>query len=182
MKNENRENIVPYFKIVSVVFMTVLLMSSLSLFYGSYERRVYRRDYSGYVEKYCTEYGIPEYTVYAVIKTESNFSKDAVSKSGAIGLMQLMPETYKWLVSRSEGKPGDIYDPEENIKYGVYLLSILYEKYGDDEMVFAAYNAGMGNVDKWLAEGEYEIKFDETKNYVNKIRIAQEKYKKLYYR
>ena len=96
--------------------------------------------------------------------------------------MQLMPETYLWLVERSGAEAGDIYDPEENIKYGVYLLSILYERYGEDETVFAAYNAGIGNVDKWLAEEEYEIKFDETKNYVNKVKTAQEKYKKLYCR
>ena len=182
MKSENGKKALPYFKIVSAICITVLLMSLFALLYGFYERKIYRRDYSEYVEKYCAEYGVSEYTVYAVIKTESDFSKDAVSKSGAVGLMQLMPETYGWLVARSGGVPGDIYDPEENIKYGVYLLSILYEKYGEDDIVFAAYNAGMGNVDKWLAEDKYEIKFDETKNYVNKIKIAQEKYKKLYYR
>ncbi len=182
MKSENRDRFIPYLKIVSALCVAALVMSLFALLYGFYERKVYRREYREYVEKYSAEYGVSEYTVYAVMKTESNFSKDAVSKSGAVGLMQLMPETYLWLVERSGDKAGDIYDPEENIKYGVYLLSILYNRYGDDEIVFAAYNAGMGNVDKWLDEEEYEIKFDETKNYVNKVKTAQEKYKKLYCR
>ena len=182
MKSENREKVIPYLKIVAALCIVALVTSLFALLYGFYEKKVYRREYKEYVEKYSAEYGVPEYTVYAVMKTESNFSKDAVSKSGAIGLMQLMPETYLWLVERSGAEAGDIYDPEENIKYGVYLLSILYERYGEDETVFAAYNAGIGNVDKWLAEEEYEIKFDETKNYVNKVKTAQEKYKKLYCR
>lgn len=182
MKSENREKVIPYLKIVSALCIAVLVMSLFALLYGFYERKVYRREYKEYVEKYSAEYGVLEYTVYAVMKTESNFSKDAVSKSGAVGLMQLMPETYLWLIERSGAEAGDIYDPEENIKYGVYLLSILYERYGDDEIVFAAYNAGIGNVDRWLAEEEYEIKFEETKNYVNKVKTAQEKYKKLYCR
>lgn len=139
------------------------------------------RRYSEFVSRYSAEFGVEEYVVYSVIKAESGFDKDAVSQKGACGLMQLMPDTYGWLLTMMHEEKGDIFDPEENIKYGTYYLSLLYEKYGNWKHALCAYNAGMGNVDKWLMETPFEIPFPETQRYVNKLEVAMGKYKRLYY-
>ena len=163
-------------------------MLLVSLIAGAYtisryvERRYYPRLYSEYVEKYSSEYGVPEYIVYSVIKVESDFDAAATSDKGACGLMQLMPKTYKWLCELLDSEPKDILDPKENIKCGTYYLSMLYKKYESWQLAFCAYNAGMGNVDKWLEKEPFEIRFVETQYYVNKLEVVMEKYESLYYR
>ena len=147
-----------------------------------FPRLIYPRKYQEYVEKYSREFSVDEYIVYSVIKIESGFDEDAISIKGACGLMQLMPSTYSWLVETRGEVAKDVFDPEENIKYGTYYLSMLYEKYGNWTYVLCAYNAGMGNVDKWITSPPFTIPFSETKQYVNKLEIAIGNYKSLYYR
>lgn len=142
---------------------------------------LYPRAYSEYVEEYASEFGVDEYIVYSVIKVESGFDKKALSQKGASGLMQLMPDTYRWLAELRNEAAGDIFEPRENIKYGTYYLKVLYEKYGNWTYALCAYNAGMGNVDKWLKAERFEIPFPETKEYVNKLEVAMDRYKGLYY-
>ena len=152
-------------------------------------------EYASFVEKYSLEYGVPENLIYAVIKTESGFDSSVVSKKGAVGLMQLMPATFEWLtkdILRDHLGVGMLYDPETNIKYGTYYLSRLYNKFGDWDTALAAYNCGEGKVAEWLVDSRYSAdgkkliiknipsEYKETKNYVNKVNTAFEKYKKLY--
>lgn len=149
------------------------------------EHLVYPKKYSEYVEMYAEKYQIPENVLYAVIKTESDFDSGAVSEKGAIGLMQLMPDTFKWLGKDILGEnlaEGMMYDPETNIRYGCCLLSRLYNRYGSWDIAFAAYNAGSSRVDGWLdADGNLpEIPIEETREYVKKTRSALDKYDKLY--
>ena len=154
------------------------------------DRHLYPRDYREYVERYSAMYGVPEHIVYAVIKVESKFVSNAVSHAGAVGLMQITPDTFDWLMLRQkeEMDTGMLYDPETNIKYGTYLLSRYYDRYGDWKLVFAAYNGGPGNLDKWLEDPEYadgegglkKIPFRETRNYVRKVTDAWDTYERLY--
>ena len=132
---------------------------------------------------------MPEEIVYAVILTESRFQRDAVSRAGACGLMQLMPATYEAVAYELDRIPDEImiFDPGTNICCGVYLLSKLYEKYGCWETAFAAYNAGEAAVDLWLSDDRYSasgrltyIPYSETAGYVKKVRCAAESYKKIY--
>ena len=146
------------------------------------QKRMHPRAYSEHVEKYCSEYSVPEYVAYSVIKVESDFEADAVSDKGACGLMQLMPETYSWLADELGEEVGDIFNEEINVKYGIYYLSILYKRYGDWTVALCAYNAGMGNVDKWLEAEEFVIRFPETQLYVKKLEVVIERYQRLYYR
>lgn len=167
-------------------------------------------EYADTAEKYAQEYDVPLEVVYAVIETESHFESDAQSGVGACGLMQLMPDTYDWIQGRlgegentdgqAEGNtqqavspetPGeeeaDIFDPETNIRYGVYYLSYLYERFGVWETVYAGYNAGPNIVAKWLEDETYStdgktlehIPYTETANYVVKVSDARERYHKL---
>ena len=156
-----------------------------------FEKAAYPRDYAEYVEVYAEAYGVPETVVYAVIRTESDFDSGAVSSVGAVGLMQMMPETFTWLTDEilfDHLDEGMLYDPETNIKYGTYYLSRLYDRYGDWDVTFAAYNGGSGNVDEWLADSEYadgegglkDIPFRETRSYVKKVNKALKKYERLY--
>ena len=162
--------------------MSLVLFIALCYFANNYTQRLfYPKKYEEYVEKYAQEYAVPEYVVYSVILIESDFKCDAVSQKGACGLMQLMPSTYEWLVELTNGTVMDIFDPNENIKYGTYYLSMLYEKYKDWTLALCAYNAGTGNVDEWLKDEPFTIRFLETQHYVNKLEVAMDKYKSLYY-
>lgn len=154
-------------------------------------QQLYPREYAEYVTKYCNEYDVPEALVYAVIQTESNFNPNAVSRVGAKGLMQLMPDTLDWL-SRLLGEDypsGDITDPETNIKYGTYYLRHLYDRFDNWDTALAAYNAGHGRVSGWLEDSRYtddgislkNIPLEETKNYVNKVNASYNQYTEIYY-
>ena len=158
------------------------------------ERQTYPKKYAEFVEKYSDEYGVPETIIYAVIKAESNFDRTAVSSAEppALGLMQLQEETYEWVASyllKETPSAFDIYDPETNIRNGTRYLAYLYGRFGNWDTVFAAYNAGPGNVSKWLEDSEYSddgetlkyIPFKETRGYVEKVNRFRETYERLYY-
>ncbi len=180
----------------SVVIITILALSVLcgflfQILWDTFDRINYPKEYSDYVEVYAYEYGIPEYVVYSVIKVESDFDSSVVSEAGAVGLMQLMPETFVWLTSEN-GENLDsatLYDPETNIKYGTYYLSKLYLQFGTWDEVYAAYNAGPTKVSEWLSDKKYsdngktldDIPYKETEKYVKKVNNANETYIKLYY-
>ena len=144
------------------------------------EKKVHPVEYKEIIEKYASEYNIPEYIVLAVINTESGFDPEAVSNAGAMGLMQMMPDTFTWLTSAEHlGENLDstaLYEPEVSIRYGCYYLRYLFRKFYNWDTVFAAYNGGEGNVAKWLADPEYSdgkgnlthIPFKETRKYVKK--------------
>jgi len=145
--------------------------------------------YSEYIEKYSAEYGLSKYMVSGVIYAESRFDNKAHSGL-ARGLMQITDATADWVAE----KLGIDYDydmaeePEINIKMGCYYLSCLIEKYHNEETALAAYNAGMGNVSKWLADARYssdgetldDIPYGETKRYVKRVKVFTYIYEQLY--
>lgn len=171
-------NCTKVFSFLLIVTVCLCILGFVSL---CVERALYPRHYREYVEKYSRLFSVPEAVVYSVIKVESDFDKQAVSSRGACGLMQLMPTTHAWLAETLGEDKKDIFEEEENIKYGVYYLSMLYKKYENWTHTLCAYNAGEGNVDKWLKEERFEIPFAETQNYVNKLEVVIGKYKSLYY-
>ena len=140
---------------------------------------LYKRKYSEYVIKYSQEYNVDENLIYALIKAESNFEVDAVSSKNAQGLMQLMYSTAEEVAikNRIELTKENILQPETNINIGTKYISTLLEKYECVEVALAAYNAGIGNVDKWIENGTIKsngsdienIPFKETNTYVRKI-------------
>ncbi len=114
-----------------------------------------------------------------------------VSRSGAIGLMQVMPETGEWIAGKLN-KTGftaeDLKDPDTNIQFGCWYLRFLLDRYSSNQThAVAAYNAGHGNVDAWLMDPSVttdnmltNIPFPETDDYVEKVLRAHEKYEELY--
>jgi soluble lytic murein transglycosylase len=136
-----------------------------------YERIRYPLHYDAIVREQARAKGVDPALLAAVIYQESKFHTDARSSSGAVGLMQLQPETAKGIALRTGGttfQVNDLTNPAINIRYGSWYLQHLFSKYGDERLVLAAYNAGQGNVDRWLQEGE-EIGFPETRAYVDKV-------------
>lgn len=129
------------------------------------------------------------YLVASMIRVESNFQRDAISPKGATGLMQLMPSTAVW-VAEQKGITLDedkLTDPVINIALGTYYFRTLFEKWGKVPAL-AAYNAGRGNLEKWLNEGIWDgswdrrgdIPFYETQDYVRKVIILEKWYNYLY--
>ena len=100
-------------------------------------KRIINNRYNHIINYYCQLYGIDQELVKLIIEKESNFNPRAVSKSGAIGLMQLMPKTAEFLGVKNP------HDPRENIKGGVKYLRNLFDMFGGDlELILAAYHAG----------------------------------------
>ena len=80
--------------IVTILVLSILCALIYQVVWDKIDRQRYPRQYSEYVSEYSAAYGVPEYVVYAVIKVESNFESNAESHAGAIGLMQLVPDTF----------------------------------------------------------------------------------------
>ena len=165
---------------------------ALNHLWRMWDAHTHPKDYVDYVEQYAEEYDVPADVIWAVIKVESDFDPLAESSVGARGLMQMMPATFDWLTGKEhlgEHLPDTaLYTPEVSIRYGAYYLRYLHQKFDNWETVFAAYNGGEGNVAKWLADPQYSdgqgnltyIPFEETRNYVTKVKNARQAYRELY--
>jgi soluble lytic murein transglycosylase len=143
-----------------------------------FERIRYPLRYSEFIRVHANEHGLDPALVAAVVYQESKFSTRAKSGSGAIGLMQLTPETAHGIAVRTHGSAfhtADLYNAEINIRYGAWYLKNLFDKYGSERLVLAAYNAGQGNVDRWRAAG-IGIQYPETRAYVARVEHLQRVY------
>jgi soluble lytic murein transglycosylase len=129
--------------------------------------------------------------IAAVIYEESRF-RDQTSRAGARGLMQITPQTADAIAKHSGGirfKQSDLSEPQINISYGAYYLRLLIDRYeGNETLAIAAYNAGSGNVDRWVAKaggpGEFKsaehIPFPETRAYVENVMDRRQDYRDKY--
>jgi soluble lytic murein transglycosylase len=146
------------------------------------QRLRYPLRYEQIVRGHARNYRLDPALLAAVIYQESKFQSDAKSSSGALGLMQLKPETAQGIAIRTGGsrfQTSDLYNPEINIRYGSWYLRHLLNKYGDEKTALAAYNAGQRNVDTWKAEGK-GIQFSETRAYVDKVEHLKGVYRSAY--
>jgi soluble lytic murein transglycosylase len=147
-----------------------------------YERLRYPLEYETIVVGHAENYGLEPHLVAAVIYQESKFDADAVSESGAVGLMQLLPATAQGIADRTGGSgwhERDLVDPELNVRYGSWYLRHLLDKYENEELALAAYNAGQANVDRWREEGG-GIQFPETRHYVQRVQELKAIYARAY--
>ena len=147
-----------------------------------YARLRYPLRYEHIIAGHAENYDLDGALIAAVISRESDFNPDAVSSAGAVGLMQLLPDTAQGIASLTGGgeyEPDDLYDPEINVRYGSFYLRRLVDKYGSVELALAAYNAGQANVDRWLAAGS-EIEFPETRQFVEDVLELRDTYGRAY--
>lgn len=178
--------------LIAVVLIIFIMLFGILKIQNFILKKIYKTNYSEYVYKYSQENEIDPLLTFAIIKAESNFNRNIKSKSGAIGLMQLMEST---AIEQAEEVNEEIivteslYNPEINIKIGTKYYSKLIKKYNNNMLLaLAAYNAGIGNVDNWIKQGIIKedgsdienIPFKETNNYIRKIVRDYKIYQNLY--
>ncbi len=149
---------------------------------GWWDRIWYPLRYEQIVRGHARHYQLDPALLAAVIYQESKFRASARSRSGAVGLMQLLPATAEGIALHTGGtafRIGDLLDPEINVRYGAWYLHHLMEKYGDERTALAAYNAGQENVDRWRSEG-VGIQFSETRAYVSRVEDLKKIYRRAY--
>ena len=175
----------------AIILVLILLLKTFNV-YGLVQKKIYKQEYSEYVNKYAEINRIDPMWIYAIIKVESNFNKEAISSSGAKGLMQLMDNTALDIAKElniDNFKVDMLYNPEINIMFGTKYFDSLLQKYNKNYyLAIAAYNGGTGNVDDWIKKGIIaedasnieNIPYKETNMYVRKTMNTYQIYKKIY--
>ena len=143
------------------------------------------------IARVAERYGLDPYLVAAVVQTESSYDPQAVSPAGAVGLMQLMPETATWVTSLKTWKGSDnpvLTDPEDNLELGACYLAFLLQRFeGQTRPALAAYNAGQGVVVGWVEAAKNadsfalsDIRFPETRSFVERVEHYWELYSRVH--
>ncbi|MGH2976972.1 MAG: lytic transglycosylase domain-containing protein [Gaiellaceae bacterium] len=147
-----------------------------------YARLWYPLHYSAIVRSHAADNQLDPALLAAVIESESKFNPNARSSAGAVGLMQLTPSTAKGIALSTGGTSfqiSDLTDPDINVRYGSWYLRHLLDRYQDERLALAAYNAGEENVDRWQAAHE-GIQFEETRDYVARVERLKKIYRRAY--
>ncbi len=168
----------------------VLLLAAIAFLYvrgpAFLQRRYYPLEHTDAIAESARRHEVNPYLVAAVIDSESDWDASATSRAGAVGLMQILPSTAEemrdsGMVAADVGD--DLADPVTNIEYGTAYLRLLVERYHEIEPALAAYNAGIANADRWVAEGSDirdTIEFPETRHFVLSVVRARDAYERLY--
>ena len=174
--------------ILCMAFSFFFIMQSESM----QRQYLYPYPYRSVVEHYAAKYKVDSSLVAGMILSESKFRNEAKSHRGAIGLMQLMPETAMWISEQLDDKEyelSELREPQKNIEYGTWYIASLEEEFeGNDVLALAAYNAGRGNVHDWMEERHWDMNFnevsaipyEETRAYVASVLKNRKKYLELY--
>jgi soluble lytic murein transglycosylase len=160
---------------------------------GWWVRLWYPLDYRQVVVGNARLYHLDPALVAAVVYEESQFDAQARSGAGAVGLMQLLPDTARGIAIHTGGTKfhpaTDLLDPDLNVRYGCWYLRHLRQKYAEypngDELALAAYNAGQANVDAWIAAttpgATVQIRFPGTRDYVTDVMHLETLYRRAYH-
>lgn len=168
------------FLLIALIGLKILLQWSFPLYF------------SQIIVYYGAETEVDPFLLAAVIQVESGFRPEAVSSKGAVGLMQIMPDTALWLGEKQgvEASYQELIKPDSNIRLGSFYLAYLLEEFPTREAALAAYNGGPNNVRRWLKEGMWDgswrevqrIPFPETQSYVRKVIVTSHLFRYLYQR
>ncbi|MFP4661435.1 MAG: lytic transglycosylase domain-containing protein [Halanaerobiales bacterium] len=174
--------------ILIILIITMLILSQMNWFW----RLIYPLKYKDIIITNAEEYKIDPALVAAMIYVESKYIASARSHRDARGLMQIMPVTGVWIAEQmgiSGFNDEMLYDPVINIMFGCWYISNLNQQFNEQLLVvLAAYNAGRGNVKKWLESNNWDgmdaslddLPFEETKNYIKQVVAVYARYKKIY--
>lgn len=172
-----------YFGVFIIVIIIILLSHKTVL------KMFFPLEYSSSVERYSSVYDVDPNIIYSIINVESKFNPDALSKKGAVGLMQITPKTGEYIASllnKDDYDENSLYEPEINIEFGTFYISKLNRDFnGNLNYIFAAYNGGEGNVRKWIQNkgGTLDIDdipFRETREYIKRVNRYYKLYTYLY--
>ncbi|MHA6483286.1 lytic transglycosylase domain-containing protein [Paenibacillus sp. strain BS8-2] len=177
-----------------LLFLTLIVLIAVLFVQSDWLARwMYPIHYKEDIRVSALNYDLEPHLVAAIIRAESNFETGKESKKGALGLMQLMPTTAEWVVEKAgfESVDEDMLKnrADVSIEIGSWYLATLHEQFDHNKVAsIAAYNAGPGNVRKWLDEEKWDgelkssdqIPFGETRHYVQRVFYYYNKYKDLY--
>lgn len=187
-------------QIAVIVLGSILLLGVLGFGgYVLYEDAQYQKAlrnypvaYSDLIAEKAAEYSLDPYLVQSIIRCESSNDPHAISSVGAIGLMQIMPDTGEWIAHKIDPELAYSLDmleyPATNIQYGCWYLRFLSDRFDGRLMeIIAAYNAGHGSVENWLNDPRFSengvltsIAFDDAAQYYQNVMIAYDNYTTLY--
>ena len=177
--------------LIVIVLIFLLFISG----YFTLRKVIYPLKYIDIITKEASKNNIDPYLLLSVVKIESNFNPNATSNKGAKGLMQMIYSTAlevnQKLKIYDTISEDELYDVDFNLTIGADYLGMLIKRYnGNYYLAICAYNAGLGNVDKWIENGivsenlddynENDIPFNETKRYLKNIIKTYKMYKVLY--
>jgi soluble lytic murein transglycosylase len=181
--------LVPVVVIVAIGLAAYWLVSARTVVPVLTEK-LYPIHYQQGIARVADRYDLDPYLVAAMVRTESDYDPKAVSHAGAVGLMQLMPDTAEWITrldSWKGPKNPTLTDPDDSLELGACYLAYLTKRFaGDMVAAVAAYNAGQGAVDDWLAAGTHDalqladIHFQETRDFVKRVEHFRDLYKRTY--
>ncbi len=155
-------------------------------------RFVYMWDYQQDIITYSEKNNVDPFLIAAIIKNESNFKHKAVSGVGAVGLMQIMPDTGRWIAEQmglADYKDSDLYQTRTNIRMGCWYVGELEHEFRHNlVLLMIAYNAGRGQTHDWMQENGWDYDFNDikaipyadTREYVAKVLQDRDKYYLLY--
>lgn len=187
MKTKKVNSVIILMKIITIL---ILIYAGYIVIFKSF---IYPTRYSKYVIDAADKYNVDPYLIFSIIKQESNFNKNACSSKNAKGLMQLLDSTAEEIaidIPEITLANLDLFDSKTNIYTGTKYFRMLIDRYnGNIHLAICAYNAGLGNVDKWILAKEIysdskvnisNIPFKETKEYLVNILKYYDKYVNLY--
>lgn len=170
---------------ISFTVIVFLNSSWISLFYPI--------QYKDEIRHHADKNGLNPLMVAAIIRVETNYKTGAVSKKGALGVMQIMPDTAEWVITKAKFKNVSLdkvkEEPETNIEIGTWYLKYLFDQFeGNETAMIAAYNAGPTNVKNWIKSGRWDgqlksskdIPFGETRHYVQRVSHYFKQYSDIY--
>ena len=156
-------------------------------------RWIYPISYKEEIRLGAAQYDLDPLLIAAIIRVESNFKTAAVSRKGAVGIMQIMPDTAAWILKQGDfgtltvKQAGN--DAHAGITLGAWYVKELHRQFDNQlPQALAAYNAGPGKVRQWLKEGTWDgteeklsdIPYGETRHYVQRVLYYYKKYRSFY--
>lgn len=177
------------FRQVFILLITICIVITFGLVALTVK---YPLAYRNIIVKYAEEYDIDPYLVASIINVESRYDKLALSPKEAKGLMQISPQTGQWaseVLGIDNYSEEDLFESDLNIRIGSWYINRLFKEFnGNLDLVLAAYNAGSGNVNKWILNKEYssdginldKIPFKETEDYLIRVEKNYKVYSKVY--
>lgn len=177
-------------KVIGYILLAILLAIALSYGIIAYQTSRTKINYQDQITETSEKFNIDPILTASIVKVESDFDNDAQSHQGAQGLMQLLDDTARHSaeVIGMDYYPEKLNDIDYNLKLGVGYYNYLIKYYNNQKLALAAYNGGVGNVDKWIKDGILDkenpdiskIPFEETRQYVTKVESTYDVYKTFY--
>ncbi|QJD83924.1 lytic transglycosylase domain-containing protein [Cohnella herbarum] len=173
--------------------LVLILLGALFVQSDWLGRWIYPISFQEEIKKNAATYDLDPLLIAAIIRVESNYRLNAVSPKGAVGIMQIMPETAKWILQKDDFGSITVKDAGREAHAGIALGSWYVKELNrqfDGKLIvsLAAYNAGPGKVRQWLEKGTWDgeeqtlrnIPYGETRHYVQRVMYYYKKYQKVY--